>query len=209
MPFVKCPECGKLNSVKLKICPKCEASLEVARGGTQSPSSGFAATQGQIPVSAFGAVSQGQAPASPWGQALPPQPPQAPSSWGQTEQQPTQQGGWGQQQAQPQIPQQSPVNPWGQPVQQPTHQATPPTPPTGWGEAPQQAQSFQGWGQTAEQQPSQAASVWGQQAVPTMQVCAVCKSPVPMGATVCAKCGSPLPPQTPPAIPTRKNPYQR
>ncbi len=31
MPFVKCPECGKLNSIKLKNCPKCEASLDIAR----------------------------------------------------------------------------------------------------------------------------------------------------------------------------------
>lgn len=86
MPFVKCPECGKLNSVKLKTCPKCETSMVVNQATTQTPppASAWEPPVEQQPV---------QVPASGWGQ----QPPANP--WGQPAQQPASQGGFGQQQS--------------------------------------------------------------------------------------------------------------
>lgn len=106
MPFVKCPECGKLNSVKLKTCPKCETSMEIVLNVTQV----------SAPESAFGQAMQQhseQAPASAWGQVSQPEPPQVPPSvWGQgaqPPQAPAPASGWGQQ---------PPANPWGQPAQQ-------------------------------------------------------------------------------------------
>ena len=110
MPFVKCPECGKLNSVKLKNCPKCEASLDIARASynnTRYMATGDA-----------GSHVTGQN--TPWGQPAQ-QPAQQPQNnpWGQPAQQPAQQpqnNPWGQPAQQP--AQQPQNNPWGQPVTQ-------------------------------------------------------------------------------------------
>ena len=110
MPFVKCPECGKLNSVKLKTCPKCETSMVVNQPTTQTPppASAWEPPVEQQPV---------QVPASGWGQVSQPEPPQVPPSvWGQgaqPPQAPAPASGWGQQ---------PPANPWGQPAQQPASQ---------------------------------------------------------------------------------------
>ncbi|MDE6316858.1 MAG: hypothetical protein K2L73_00480, partial [Muribaculaceae bacterium] len=93
MPFIKCPECGKVNSIKLKNCPKCEAPLDSARAAYYNTQS----TQAH--------------------QSEPSQQP----SWGQTPRQP-QNNPWGQPQTTPQPqdnpwtrPQQPQRKPWGQP----------------------------------------------------------------------------------------------
>ncbi len=107
MPFVKCPECGKLNSVKLKNCPKCEASLDTACASYN--------TDTQIHPAGI-PTGSGVAGTTTWGQPM--QQPQN-NPWGQPVQQQTQQpqnNPWGQPvQQQMQQPQN---NPWGQPVQQ-------------------------------------------------------------------------------------------
>lgn len=121
MPFIKCPECGKLNSVKLKNCPKCEAPMDMARAS-------YSNTQPAAPdITSAAAQPQN----NPWGQPAQQYPAQPQNNpWGQPAQQHAtqpQNNPWGQpaQQhiAQPQN------NPWGQPAQQ--HPAQPQNNP--WG----------------------------------------------------------------------------
>lgn len=96
MPFVKCPECGKLNSVKLKNCPKCEASLDMAHASYNHD------TQSIMPEDAANAATQ------------------QPGFWGQPVQQHPQNNPWGQP-VQQQTPRQSQNNTvWGQPISQNT-----------------------------------------------------------------------------------------
>ncbi len=188
MPFVKCPECGKLNSVKLKNCPKCEASLDTACASyntdTQISPAGIPTGAGATGTTAWGQPAQQQT-----------QQPQN-NLWGQPVQQQTQHpqnNPWGQPvQQQTQQPQN---NPWGQPVQQQTQQ-------------PQNNP----WGQPVQQQMQQPQNnPWGQpvqQNATTTQHCTTCGNQVVAGARFCAGCGSPVTAtQQPAGIPTRKNPY--
>ena len=145
MPFVKCPECGKLNSVKLKNCPKCEASLESVRTPNNYDHSSMAyAGMPQQPAA--------QPQPNPWGQpaAQPAAQPQ-PNPWGQPAAQPAAQpqpNPWGQPAAQPAA--QPQPNPWGQPAAQPAAQPQP-----------------NPWGQPAAQPAAQPQpNPWGQPAAP-------------------------------------------
>ncbi len=73
MPFVKCPECGKLNSVKLKNCPKCEASLDTACASyntdTQIHPAGIPTGSGVAGTTTWGQPMQ-QPQNNPWGQPV-------------------------------------------------------------------------------------------------------------------------------------------
>ncbi len=160
MPFVKCPECGKLNSVKLKNCPKCEASLDIARASynnTRYMATGDA-----------GSHVTGQN--TPWGQPAQ-QPAQQPQNnpWGQPAQQPAQQpqnNPWGQPAQQP--AQQPQNNPWGQPAQQPAQQ-------------PQNNP----WGQPVTQNPELVTQcpTCGNRIAPGARFCASCGTQIPQAAT--------------------------
>ena len=77
MPFVKCPECGKLNSVKLKNCPKCEASLDTACASyntdTQIRPAGIPTGASATGTTAWGQPVQQQTQQpqnNPWGQPV-------------------------------------------------------------------------------------------------------------------------------------------
>lgn len=216
MPFIKCPECGKLNSVKLKKCPKCETPLDMTGASSfNSPlAPGYQAT-GAAPASPWTQPAQPQN--SPWGQPAQPTAPTQPARpqnnpWGQPAQpaQP-QNNPWGQpapQTAPPTNPWSQPAqhnNPWGQPAPQPAPQTNlwaQPTQPGApqnnpWGQpAPQTAPQTNPWAQ-----PSQPAN-----AAPT--VCPNCGNQVMSGAKFCSTCGTPMQqPVQPAGIPTRKNPY--
>lgn len=225
MPFVKCPECGKLNSVKLKNCPKCEASLEIVRMSVDNtqPAGGFNA-----------GVPQPQA--TPWGQPAQPQPMPQNNPWGQPAQQPAarpQGNPWGGQPIQQPL-QQPRNNPWGQPAQhhaaqqpmrpqgnpwsQPVQPHQPNTNPWGQPVQPQSMPQNNPWGQPV-QQPAQpamqqpAGNPWGGQpvtpnnAAPTH--CSNCGTQLMPGAGFCGVCGRPVAGQQPSGIPVRKNPYCR
>ena len=150
MPFIKCPDCGKVNSVKLKNCPKCEAPLDAARAAyynAQSPD-----TQAQQPAPA-------QQPA--WGQT--PQQPQH-NPWGQPQTAPRPQDNpWAQHQQSPQQPQN---NPWGQPQTTPRPQNNP------WASA-NQAQAAQPQSATA------FCPACGTQLANGARFCPSCGAPVP------------------------------
>ncbi|GEM_PF-5908522 len=204
MPFVKCPECGKLNSIKLKNCPKCEASLDIARASYNNTHSMAAGAAGNP------AISQN----TPWGQpAQQPAPQPQNNPWGQPAQQPVHQpqnNPWGQP-AQQHAPQPQ-NNPWGQPAQQ--HAPQPQNNP--WGQPAQQhAPQPQGnpWGQPIQQPAAQPqGNTWGQPVAQNPELvaqCPTCGNRIVSGARFCASCGTPIPQPAPrPAgIPTRKNPY--
>ena len=159
MPFVKCPECGKLNSIKLKNCPKCEASLDIARASYNNTHSMAAGAAGNPAISQntpWGQPAQQSAPQpqnNPWGQPAQQSAPQPQNNpWGQPAQQPA---------AQPQG------NPWGQPIQQPAAQP-------------------QGniWGQPVAQNPELVAQcpTCGNRIVSGARFCASCGTPIPQPA---------------------------
>lgn len=191
MPFIKCPECGKVCSVKLKNCPKCEAPLDAARAAYYNAQ----ATQ---------APAHEPAQQSVWGQAAP-QPQNNP--WGQPQTTPRPQDNpWTQQQS---------ANPWGQPQATPRPQDNPWTQQqpqaNPWGR-PQTTPRPQDnpW---TQQQPTQA-NPWGQptQGAPAQQQashCTACGAALQAGARFCPSCGAAVttPSHGPAGIPTRKNPY--
>lgn len=190
MPFIKCPECGKLNSVKLKNCPKCEAPMDMARAS-------YSNTQPAAP-DITSATAQPQN--NPWGQPTQQHAAQPQNNpWGQPAQQHT---------PQPQN------NPWGQPAQQ--HNPQPQNNP--WGQPAQQHNpqpQNNPWGQPTQQNtPQLQNNPWGGQQVtqnmPPAIHCHSCGAPVMNGARFCVKCGTPVAtsqPQHPSGIPTKKNPY--
>lgn len=200
MPFINCPDCGKLNSIKLDKCPKCGTSLAVAR----QPEKPYEYPGYQNnPTVAPNAWEPQQS--APWGQSQP-------APWGQQPQQPPQQTAWGQQpQQQPAWGQQQPQQtPWGQPA--PTQQTSP------WGQQTQPGQPTQPvgrdnsaprhyeWG-TPPPPPVQS-NPWGGQATPppTPAYCQRCGTQLAPDARMCHNCGQPVA-QQPAGIPTRKNPY--
>lgn len=211
MPFVKCPECGKLNSVKLKNCPKCEASLEIVRMSVDNtqPAGGFNPGMPQPQAMPWGQPAHQPMPQdNPWGQPAQQPMPQNNPWGGQPVQQPAQPrtNPWGQP-AQPhaaQQPVQPHSNPWSQPVQQRQPSANP------WGQPVQQPSMPQNnpWGQPVQQP---AGNPWGGQpatasnAAPTH--CSNCGTELMPGASFCGMCGKPVAAQQPSGIPVRKNPY--
>lgn len=68
MPFIQCPSCGKTCSIKLDTCPKCNASLTVAK----QPRPATVNLSGMNVASAFNSTEPDARPLTP--QATPPIP---------------------------------------------------------------------------------------------------------------------------------------
>lgn len=178
MPFVKCPECGKLNSVKLKKCPKCEAALDIA------PASSID-TQ---PAAGYNAAPPMQS--SPWGQNTPSQNVAVHNPWGQPAQPASQPNNnpWAQNAQNQNV---HANNPWGQPSQAASQPNNNP-----WAQNSQPNNNPWG-GQPVAQSTTGGSHCTncGSRLMPGAKFCGACGAPVQQTA------------QHPSGIPTRKNPY--